>query len=138
MSSYWKPPPQPWSIIDQGRCLRIGDRRYALGDITGYETAETIEPNIVGHLMAVGLFMSIGAGFAVPVLMSLSPAKFLVGAILFIAIGATALSEIVRARAIHLFIVDIRLRSGVTVRFSSDQRAQMNALAAALAGHAAA
>ena len=47
-------------------------------------------------------------------------------------IGLTALGEIRRHRSIHLHHLDVRMRSGETVRVSAVERAEIEALAAAL------
>ena len=61
---------------------------------------------------------------------SLSFTDLLVYGLIFI--GLTAIGEILRARSIHLFHVDIRMKSGRVVRFTSDQKAEAEALAGLL------
>ena len=124
-------PPRPWALQDRDQ-LRVGQNILPLADVQAFETGEVVEPNVIGHLMAVGLFLFGGALFIIPVAAQIARPKFLLGGVLLIFIGLTAIGEILRARSIHLFHVDIRMKSGRVVRFTSDQKAEAEALAGLL------
>lgn len=94
----WEKPPRPWELVARGENLRVGAVTYAMRDITSFETGEVLEPNVNGHLAAVGLFLGLGALFILPIVMSLARPKFLIGGALFIGIGLTALAEARRLR----------------------------------------
>jgi hypothetical protein len=128
----WQKPPRPWEITGGGRALRIGKRTVALAEVSGYTTSESREPNVVGHLAAIGLFMGLGAMFIVPVMMGLVGPKFLVGAVLFIGLGLSAIVEIRGLSAIHLYRLDIELVGGDTLPFVSVAPHEVDALVAAL------
>lgn len=125
-------PPKPWEIIDRGRGLRIGGRTCRLDDVADFSVRLVVEPNILGHIVAFGFFSLAGIAFIVPVAASLARPKFLIGGALFVAIGLTALLEIRRARDIRLYAVDLALRNGETLTFTTTEAAQMQALAAVL------
>ena len=122
-------PPRPWALEPDSRYLRIGKRVVPLVDVMDFEAGETYEPNVLGYIMSAGLFFGGAALFVLPVVMSLASAKFLLGGMLFIAIGATALGEIRRTHGIHLFHVDLAMVSGETVRFTSAAQSETDALA---------
>lgn len=121
--------PRAWAIEDDGEVLRIGTRRIAAGDIVGFEASRVTEPNVTGHLLAVGMFFAIGCLFVMPVAMSLARPKFLLGGVLFLGIGLTAIGEIRRSRGIRLHCVDVLLASGETVRFTAAEPSEAFALA---------
>lgn len=122
-------PPRPWAVEPDGRYLRIGKRVIPLVDVMDFDAGQTYEPNVLGHIMAAGIFFVGGALFVLPVVMSIASAKFLLGGVLFIGIGATAVGEIRRTRGIHLFHVDLAMVSGETVRFTSAAESETDALA---------
>ena len=123
---------RPWQLDPASRRLRIGERFVSLSDVVAFNAGETYEPNVIGHLMAAALFLGAGAMFAIPVAMTLSAPKFLIAAGLLLAIGGSALGEITRAHTMHVHWVDISLKSGATVRFTSDNPVETQALSAAL------
>ena len=135
MATARPPPTRPWRLGPDGRTVTFGDRSVLLAAVAGVEIAEIYEPNVIGHLMAVGLFLLGGAMFVMPVALTVARPKFLLGGALFITIGVTALVEIFRSRAMHLHRLDISLKSGETVQFTSDQRAEVEALSAVLSIH---
>jgi len=130
----WQRPPRPWELCEGGQALRVGGRRVRLADIVDHRTYEEIEPNITGHLMAVGLFFALGSVFVVPVIMTLVGPKFLIGAALFGGLGAAAIGEVLRRRPIRLWRVDIALASGETVTFAWASPDEVLALDEVLAG----
>ena len=115
-----------------GRSVCFGNCTVPLADVAGLETGEIYEPNVLGHLTAVAFFLFAGLLFVLPVALVIARPKFLLGGALFIFIGLAALGEIWRLRAIHLHRLDIRLKTGETVRFTSDQRAEVEAMSAVL------
>ena len=125
-------PPKPWEIVDRGQSLRIGRCTCRLDDVAAVSVRPIVEPNILGHIVAFGFFTLGGAAFVLPVVAAIARPKFLMGGALFIAIGLTALLEIRRARVIRLYAVDLALRDGETLTFTTTEAAQMQALAAVL------
>ncbi len=125
-------PPRPWALEPDGRGLRIGKRILDLREIVDFDAGQTYEPNVLGHILAAGVFILGGGLFVLPVVLTLASAKFLLGGVLFIAIGATALGEITRQDGIHLFHVDLTMAGGETVRFTSVAESETEALAGLL------
>ena len=128
-------PNKQWRLGPDARSVSFGDRTVLLAEVAGHETGQLNAPNIIGHLMAVGVFFIAGAILIEPVALMIARPKFLLGGGLFVCIGITALGEILRARAIQLHHVDISLKNGETVRFTSNERAQVEALSAVLQRH---
>ena len=129
----WQKPPRPWELSQDGEAVRLGARWVRLGDVAGYATEQVHDPNIIGHLFAVGLFMGLGSLFLIPVMADLVGPKFLVGEVLFIGLGISAVLELRGLNPIRLFRVDIQLANGETVPFVSTEEREAEALAATLA-----
>ena len=122
---------RPWALESREH-LRVGQTIVPLADVETFEAGDLSEPNVIGHLAAVGLFLFGGAFFILPVALQVARPKFLLGGGLLVAIGLTALREIFRLRSVHLFHVDIRMRGGRVIRFTSDKKAETEALAGLL------
>ena len=123
---------RPWQLDPSSRQLRIGEQRLSLADVADFSAGETYEPNVAGHLLAVTVFMGAGAMFVILVATTLAAPKFLIAAGLLLAIGASAFGEVTRSRCMHVHWVDIRLKNGATVRFTSDSPAETQALSVVL------
>ncbi len=133
----WQKPPRPWEIEagdagPDGALLRIGDKRYAVREIVGLRPSRISEPNVNGHLLAIGLFLLIGAIFVLPVVLQLVEKKFLFGGVLFLGIGATAILEVVKGQRMELYRLEIDLASGALAQFSTPDADECWALIQAL------
>ncbi len=124
--------PRAWRFDPASRTVSFGQHRLRLSDVASVKPGELFEPNVIGHLIAVALFLGAGSLFVIPVALTLAAPKFLIGGGLFILIGLSALAEIFRGHTIHLHWIDIRLTNGETVRFTTDRQTEAIALAAVL------
>ena len=124
--------PRAWRFDPASRTVSFGRHRFRLSDVATVEPGEVWEPNVLGHLMAVALFLGAGSLFILPVALTLAAPKFLIGGGLFVLIGVSALTEIFRGHTIHLHWIDIRLTNGETVRFTTDRQTEAAALTAVL------
>lgn len=125
--------PRLWALLEGGRSIRIGQHTCRIADIQSFAVRRSVEPNILGHLLAFGFFTLAGGLFILPVVMAIARPKFLAGGALFIGIGLTAFAEIMRNRVISLHVVDVRLNNGETVTFTAAEESETTALAAVLA-----
>ncbi len=124
--------PRAWRFDPATRTVSFGRHRVRLADVALVEPGELWEPNVIGHLAAVSLFLGAGLMFVIPVAMTLTAPKFLIGGGLFVVIGVSALVEVFRGHTIHLHWIDIRLVNGETVRFTTDRQPEAIALTAVL------
>ena len=124
--------PRAWRFDPARRLVSFGRHSFRLADVAGVELGELREPNVIGHLTAVAMFLGAGLLFILPVAMTLAAPKFLIGGGLFVAIGVSALVEIFRGHTIRLHWIDIRLTNGETVRFTTDRQSEAMALTAVL------
>ena len=133
-------PPAPWSIETGSgpgdEHLRIGRRTVRLAEIAGCDAATTAEVNVNGHMAAIGLFLSAGALFVLPVVMNILHPRFLAGGILFIGIGLMALADILQGHGLVVHRVSIRLVDGGETTFASPHAEECRRLVAALQGQA--
>lgn len=129
---HWQKPPRPWALRDRGATLRLGKRLVPVASIAGVRARAVYDPNVTGHLMAVGIFLGVGSVFLLPVLMALARPKFLIGTVLFFGLGLAAISDLRRRRGIELYCLDLDLAGGETVTFSARTWAEIQALEAAI------
>lgn len=127
-----------WELVPSGAgggFLRIGARTVRLPDIASFAVRHVWDPNIEAHLAAVALLMGLGSLLILPVQMQLLEPRYVVGGALFVAIGFAVLAETRKSSRFTVYGVDITLRSGERVRFSTPDIRESAALAASL-GHA--
>ena len=124
--------PRAWRFDPASRTVSFGQHRFPVSDVASVEPGELVEPNVLGHLLAAAVFLGAGALFVIPVAMTLSAAKFLIAGTLFILIGVSTLGELFSSHTMHLHWLDIRLKSGETVRFTTDREPEALALSAVL------
>lgn len=113
--------PPTWEIASHAgdKMLRIGARWLPLDQIVKLAHQPIAEVNGAGHLIAAGGFIGVGILFVLPVASGASDIKLLIGALLFAAIGLTALSDLLRGQAYVLHRVEIGLVDGGRETFAS-------------------
>lgn len=113
--------PPTWEIATtEGEgMLRIGARWLPLRDIVKLVHRPIAEVNGLGHLVAAGGFIGVGTVFLLPVAAGASDIKLLIGALLFTAIGLTALSDLWRGQEYVMHRVEIGLADGGQEHYAS-------------------
>jgi hypothetical protein len=131
-------PPRPWSIEDAvgppdaGPRLRLGQRSLRLVDVVGVEASSATELNYDGHMLAAGVFMGMGLVFLLGVVALLWHPRFLMGAVVFLAIGLMLVADIGQGHSMTVHRVRIRLADGGSLTFATAEIAEARGLVAAL------
>lgn len=134
----WQTAPRPFEVTAadaRGRPteLRIGQRRLRLGEVVACHADRVREPILDAHLVTVAMFMLGGGLIVLPVVMNLLEPRYLFGALLFMAIGLSALAEMRRALTLDLVHVRLELAAGSVETFSTTKLAEAEALMALVA-----
>jgi hypothetical protein len=123
---------RPATADGSGGWLRIGHRAYAMRDISGVTSECRIEPNIEGSLTKIGVCILAGLAFLLTIALHLARPKSLIGAAMFGGIGMMGISERLRRKATRVHRVEIRLRDGSRIAYSTADAAEALALQSAV------
>ena len=126
--------PPMWQIergpTRQGEeAVRFGRHRIVLSDVAGVSLEEIRDRNIRGLILGSAAFVICATALAYLVYETGARERFLIGTIFLAALGMAGLAETVVLKSVSLFEMTITLVSGERIKFTSTDRADIQALA---------
>ena len=126
--------PPMWHIergpTGQGEeAIRFGRHRIVLSDIVGVSLEEIRDRNTQGLIFGSAAFVICGTVFAYCVYETGAMTRFLIGTFFLSALGMAGIAETWFLESVSLYEMTITLTSGERIKFTSTDRADIQALA---------
>ncbi len=126
--------PPMWQIergpTGQGEeAVRFGRHRIVLSDIAGVSLEEIRDRNIQGLILGSAAFVICATILAYFVYETGAMTRFLIGSTFLAGLGMAGLAETVVLKSVSLYEMIITLSSGERIKFTSTDRADIQALA---------
>ncbi len=126
--------PPMWQIergpTGQGEeAVRFGRHRIVLSDVAGVSLEEVRDRNIQGLILGSAAFVICATVLAYFVYETGAMTRFLIGSTFLAGLGMAGLAETIVLKSVSLFEMTITLASGERVKFTSTDRADIQALA---------
>ena len=112
--------------------VRFGKHRIRIADVTGVSLEEVRDRNIQGLLLGGVAFVICATMLTYFVYETGAMTRFLVGSTFLAGLGMAGLAETTVLKSVSVFEMTITLESGERVRFTSTDRADIQALALSL------
>ena len=126
--------PPMWQIepgpTGQGEeAVRFGRHRIVLSNVAGVSLEEVRDRNIQGLILGSAAFVICATVLAYFVYETGAMTRFLIGSTFLAGLGMAGLAETIVLKSVSLFEMTITLASGERVKFTSTDRADIQALA---------
>ena len=126
--------PPMWQIergpTGQGEeTVRFGRHRIVLSEVAGVSLEEVRDRNIQGLILGSAAFVICATVLAYFVYETGAMTRFLIGSTFLAGLGMAGLAETIVLKSVSLFEMTITLASGERVKFTSTDRADIQALA---------
>ena len=126
--------PPMWHIergpTGQGdEAVRFGRHRIALADVAGVSLEEVRDRNIQGLILGSAAFVICATLMAYAVYETGAMSRFLIGATFLAGLAMAGLAETMVLKSVSLYEMTITLTSGERIKFTSTDRADIQALA---------
>ncbi len=109
--------------------VRFGRHRIVLSDVAGVSLEEVRDRNIQGLILGSAAFVICATVLAYFVYETGAMTRFLIGSTFLAGLGMAGLAETIVLKSVSLFEMTITLASGERVKFTSTDRADIQALA---------
>ncbi len=126
--------PPMWRIervppVQGGEVAHFGKHRVVLADVAGVSLEEVRDRNIQGLILAGASFAICATILAYAVYEMGAMTRFLIGSTFLAGLGMAGLAETVELKSVSLYVMTITLTSGERIKFTSTDRADIQALA---------
>ena len=126
--------PPMWKIerassVQGGEVVHFGKHRIVLAEIAGVSLEEIRDRNIQGLILGSAAFVICATILAYFVYETGAMTRFLIGSSFLAALGLAGLAETLVLKSVSLYEMPITLASGERIKFTSTDRADIQALA---------
>lgn len=111
------------------QAVRFGRHRIVLSDVDGVSLDEIRDRNIQGLILGSAVFVICATIMAYAVYETGAMTRFLIGTVFLAGLGIAGLAETVFLKSVSLYEMTITLVSGERIKFTSTDRADIQALA---------